>query len=296
MVVLWLPAVARAELPSAIAIGGDDNCPRQADVMTVLRELLPTVPVSNVPSPGALLVTLVGGGGDHYGVRFPGGERELSGDAGACLDRARKIGVFIALALDPPMVVGRNRPPKWVPPVYEPATLPMTVREGRLEVELEAAVLGVVSADARGLPFAAGGVARVAVSRGWLGGSLGIAASGSSGILTDAGTAGVVRVPIDVAMRARFREGRVQLDGELGVVVGVNIVNGLGPDQQILPDVGIRVAAGMGLRLKDRVAPFVGVDAAIVPVPPDLRTTAATVGHLPQFWVGLRAGCQLRVL
>ena len=96
MVVVALSAVARAEMPPRVSVGGDGACPTAPSVARALTELHPTLATD-----GGVRVEVLDRGAT-YEVRADGRVRTLADPARRCGERATAAALAVTLMLDPP--------------------------------------------------------------------------------------------------------------------------------------------------------------------------------------------------
>src|SRR5438270_7433912 len=96
MIVVALAAVARAEMPSRVSVGGAGSCPSAASVARALARLHPTLGTD-----GGVSVDVVDRGAT-YEVRADGRVRTLADPARRCSERATAAALAATLLLDPP--------------------------------------------------------------------------------------------------------------------------------------------------------------------------------------------------
>jgi hypothetical protein len=133
-------------------------------------------------------------------------------------------------------------------------------------------------------------------------GALGLAA-GVAGVspmtldLTTPGTARVTRVPFDVDAVARLRRGGFEVGAEVGFAAAVLSVAGAGFGADLRAtrlEAGVRAAVTLTWWRSDRLAPFVALEAVVVPRPFDLAASGADpLGRTPYLWGGIAAGLAL---
>ena len=91
MVVVALSAVARAEMPPRVSVGGDGACPTAPSVARALTELHPTLATD-----GGVRVEVLDRGAT-YEVRADGRVRTLADSARRCGERATAAALAVTL-------------------------------------------------------------------------------------------------------------------------------------------------------------------------------------------------------
>jgi hypothetical protein len=283
---LYASAAAAGGPQKVRIVGGATACPSPAEVSSALAPLLPEARTTDEPGPGVLDVELSDLGAE-YRVIIGGAERVFADPSRSCEDRAHAIAVMLVVALEPPTLA--TRPPR---PPRPTRRLP--------HVELE--VGGILDAAPRTAPdndlVSGGGALRLVLSGAVVGASLGV--GGLSPVTLDLGVVRVrlTRVPFDAALRARVRRRAFELTGELGLALTALVIEGEGPgairDSRL--DVGLRAALAGRVWIRDRVAPFLGLQLAVFPRPYQLEVEPTGVaGTTPYVWLGGVAGVAVRL-
>jgi hypothetical protein len=277
-------------------------CPSQADVAAALRVALPNAPIGN--DAGAQVTDH----GASFHVRVGPAERTFSDAARRCDERARKAAVFIALALSPPTlsepeVREGDRPEDAArePPVPAPAPVVTAApREPRaVEMQLE---LGAIVDHAPGKGLLSGGAqARFYLAAGG-GGAFGLVfgLTALSPTTVELGTARarLTRVPIDAGVRGVLRSGGLTAGLEGGPALAIQHTRGLDitpSAEETRVELSLRLAARLEYWAGPDLAPFIGLQAALVPRPSQLTLPEGPAGSLPRVWAALLGGLVLRV-
>jgi len=291
MFVAARPAAARAA--HSITLVKADGCPSGRAFTAALQTIFPDANFVTDGREESLRVELSDVGAD-YRVRVGTVQRDFTDAAMRCDERARKAAVLVALALEPPTVE--------VPPVAGARKSEVdSNRHVRLpSVQLE--IGGVFDAAPRSVSnslFSGGAQVRLFVGARYVGAVVGIAGLSPTTLQVTGARARLARVPIDLAVRGQLRRGRLALSLDAGVVIAIQITNGLdvAPSlEETRMEVGVRIAAKVEYWAWKRVAPFIAIQGEYVPVPSDLVLPAAgIVGTTPQFWVGGALGLALRL-
>ncbi|HVZ89508.1 MAG TPA: hypothetical protein VHG72_21280, partial [Polyangia bacterium] len=108
------------------------------------------------------------------------------------------------------------------------------------------------------------------------------------------------RLPIDAGVRLRLGGQRFERTGEAGLSVAVlsESARDLATARtQTGVEIGLRVAFGVRLVARGRLAPFASLNAELVPDPPAVFALPAGVaGHTPLLWLGANLGVSLGFL
>lgn len=279
--------------PVPVAVTG--ACPSAEAVTAALGSAL-----GNEPTTGVADAPRVADQGDRFSVSVRGQVRQFVDAARDCDERARAAAVFIALALNPPVVPApapavRNGAAQ---PLVMPARpAPTTTSERWIDLAAGARFDGG-SGSASGA--AIGFEARVAVGWRWLG------VAATAGVLapTESKLSSVTvrqqRFPFSVALTAQHGIGpRLVLAGAVGAALVPLTLRGEGLDggsQATRLDAGVRLALELRIRATPRLAPFVGLHAEIFPRAYQLDVDPlGTVGSTGRLWVGVSVGLSFAV-
>ena len=235
----------------------------------------------------------------RFRVVAAGRVREFRDEARDCAYRARVAAVFAALTIDPAAVIAPPPPPaasrrrhRRRPRPPPPAPPPPLVR-----IELGLAIDAGVGTSTTAVH--AGGALRLAAGRG----RLAFVAGVTPLLPADVSVGGVRlrqwRLPVDVGVRARATNTRVEAYGELGIAAALLSERALDlarADSGTTVELGVRAAAGYRLATASRFAPFVALQAELVPFPPAIFALPQGVaGHTPLLWIGATAGVSMGV-
>ena len=286
--------------PSA-AIAGTSKCPTPSAVWTEVTTLLPHDRLQERLHALASSTPLVdvSDGGATVRVVAAGRVREFREEARDCAYRARVAAVFAALTIDPAAMIAPPVPPAanapTAPPLAAappPAPVPALVR-----IELGLAVDAGVNTSTTALH--GGGALRLAAGRG----RLAFVAGVTPLLPTDVSVGGVLlrqwRLPADVGVRGRATSATVEAYGELGIAAALLSERALDlarADSGATVELGVRGAVGYRLATASRFAPFVALQAELVPFPPAiLALPQGVAGHTPLLWIGATAGVSMGV-
>jgi hypothetical protein len=295
LTLLFALLAAAAVSPVPVAVTG--ACPSAEAVTAALGSALgkeATTGVADVPR--------VSDQGDRFSVAVRGQTRQFVDAARDCDERARAAAVFIALALNPPVVpappapVVRDGAAQQVV-VAPPAPTPTPTLERRIDLAAAARLDGGSTSDTSA---AIGFEARAAVAWGWLG------VAATAGVLapTDSKFPSVTvrqqRFPLSVAVTAQHEIGRrLAVAGAVGAALVPLTLRGEGLDggsQSTRLDAGIRLAVELRIRATPRLAPFVDLHAEIFPRAYQLDVDPlGTVGSTGRLWVGVSVGLSFAV-
>ena len=284
--VLLLGLLAAA-VPS-VAVTGD--CPGAEAVTAALRSALGSDAKVGVSEPPK-----VSDQGDRFSVAAAGQVQQYADPGRDCDERARAAAVFIALALNPPLV-----PPGPAPTVRDAPAPPPAPSPSPRWLDL------AVAARADGGPGQAVGPAigaEIHAAAGWR--WLGVAATAGVLAPSDGTYASVTvqqqRFPLSLALTARHDVSqRLAIAGAAGaalvpLTVRATAIDG-GPSSTRL-DAGIRLAFELRFRATPRLAPFVDVHAEIFPRAYELQVDPlGTIGSTGRFWLGASAGLSFEAM
>lgn len=327
MVVGWmlLGLVPAANAERSAALSSVGSCPTREAVIAALRRAMPDVAIVADAS-GAELRIVVTDHADAYRVEVEGIARTFIDASRACDERARKIAVVVALALDPPVVepaggsletAAAIRDPKRPPAENSVATVLVTqaVPPGDLAMHMETG--GVLDGAGSGVPGGAsvvsGGIdMHMVFDRGGLGFVVGAAFTSPVDIPMDGATVRVQRVPMDIALRTQTGTRRTTVALELGPRFVIqssqaSIMSfatrletgnfaGMSGAQATRLETGVRSAARFEVRPWHDYGLFVALQAEFVPRPSRFTMPVqGEVGGMPSWWVGASIGLALRI-
>ena len=288
--------IGAAASPVPVAVTG--ACPSAEAVTAALGSAL-----GNEATTGVADVPRVSDQGDRFSVAVRGQTRQFVDPARDCDERARAAAVFIALALNPPVVPPAPAPvvrDGAAPQVVVPAPVapaPTSTSERWIDVAAAARLDGgTASASSAAIGFEG----RAAVGWRWLG------VAATAGVLapTDSQFSSVTvrqqRFPLSVAVTAQHGIGpRLAVAGAVGAALVPLTLRGEGLDggsQSTRLDAGVRLAVELRIRATPRLAPFVDVHAEIFPRAYQLDVDPlGTVGSTGRLWVGVSAGLSFAV-
>jgi hypothetical protein len=146
-------------------------------------------------------------------------------------------------------------------------------------------------------PLSAGARLRLFVGNRWVGGVIGVAGVSPTTLTVTGDRARLTRVPIDLAVRGRVNAGRFAASLDIGAVAAVQITQGLDvspPLRETRLELGVLLGAAAQYRAWARVAPFVSLQAELVPSPYHLTLPAlGTVGTTPAYWLAAEIGVSI---
>ena len=293
LTLLFALIAAAAASPVPVAVTG--ACPSAEAVTAALGSALgneATTSVADVPR--------VSDQGDRFSVVVRGQTRQFVDAARDCDERARAAAVFIALALNPPVVPAAPAPvvrDGAAQQVVAPLPAPTPTLERWIAVAAAARLDGgTASANSAAIGFEA----RAAVGWRWLG------VAATAGVLapTESQFSSVTvrqqRFPLSVALTAQHGIGpRLAVGGAVGAALVPLTLRGEGLDggsQSTRLDAGVRLAVELRIRATPRLAPFVDVHAEIFPRAYQLDVDPiGTVGSTGRLWLGVSAGLSFAV-
>jgi hypothetical protein len=293
--ILILGLVAAAPPGPTVDVTG--TCPSADAVAVALGSALGTEPKPGETNANGKNAPKVTDLGDRFSVSALGQAREYADPARDCDERARAAAVFIALALNPPIVPAPPLPPAPPVPVQTAARPPLAPPPSARSLEVGAAAR-VDSATQPETSFAIGFEVRAAVGWRWLG------VTAMAGVLapTDSRFSAVTvrqqRFPLSLALTARHRLGeRLAVAGAVGGALVPFTLRAGGIDgapSSTRLDAGVRLALELAVLATPRLAPFIGVHAEIFPRAYELDvgppSNVGNVGSTGRFWLGASVG------
>lgn len=288
---LLFALIAAAASPVPVAVTG--ACPSAEAVTAALGSAL-----GNEATTKVVDVPRVSDQGDRFSVAVRGQTRQFVDAARDCDERARAAAVFIALALNPPVVPAAPAPvvrdgaaPQVVVPAPAAPALTPTL-ERWIDLAAAARLDGGSASDTSA---AIGFEARAAVGWRWLGvaATAGILAPSESKFSSV--TVRQQRFPLSVAVTAQHGIGRrLAVAGAVGAALVPLTLRGEGLEggsQSTRLDAGVRLAVELRIRATPRLAPFVDLHAEIFPRAYQLDVDPfGTVGSTGRLWVGVSVG------
>ena len=268
------------------------GCPAREAVIAAIKGVLPDVTII-AADPGPTPLVIVTDDGASYRVEAGGMTRTFVDPPAHCEERARKVAVVAALALEPPVI--ETGAPRMIAPTIELARY-----EPPAEVAMQIEAGGVVDRAPRasGDPTCAGVDLRLAIGRSDFNLVIGGAVVAPMTLAVTGGRARVQRVPIDLALRGRLGTDGIAGVLELGPRFAIQRSEGVDVMQSthtVRLEVGARGAARLEVWPWRRYGAYVLVQGEYVPRPsrftlPDL----GEVGEMPSLWVGASLGLAIR--
>jgi hypothetical protein len=283
--VLLITGLIAASSPVSVAVTG--ACPSGEAVTAALRSALG----ADTPSAGAD-VPKVSDLGDRFSVAASGQVREYADPRRDCDERARAAAVFIALALNPPLVAPAAPPP--TPQVIASPPPPAPPEStGWLD-------LGVAARLDGGPAPALGAEVRASAGRRWFG------LTATAGVLapTETTFSSVVvrqqRFPLSLSLAARRGlTQRLALAGAVGAaLVPLTLrADALDGPSETRLDAGVHLAGELAFAASPRLRPFVALHAEIFPRAYQLEVDPlGNVGSTGRFWAGVSVGLSFAAL
>jgi hypothetical protein len=283
-------------------IGGPSLCPLPDAVWAELGTLVPRDrlnarlrAVAGTAGPVVRPVVQIIDLGVPYRVIAAGRVREYRDETRDCAYRARIAAVFVALAIDPAEISMEQPPPS--PPVPPPAAA--LDQRPRAAAHLDLGVAGELGVASGNVATQAGAALRLAVGRGRIALVVGAMALAPIDVTLGGVRLRQWRLPVDVGVRAQLEGKRLQPYGELGVGAAwlseraLDLAN---PQGGTSIELGGRAAVGARLATRGRFAPFVALDAELVPSPPAVfALPQGVLGHTPWLWLGATVGASLEI-
>lgn len=302
LVAIATSGAARAEARSVGVSLRGVACPGAEAVVVALAEVLVHTEIRQVDGPTDIVIEATDA---DVRVTAFGTTKRFSG---SCDERVRLLSAYVALGLEPPMPMPPVEPPAESPAAAPLRALPPTPQDPkkRSPKGLEASVSA--SVGALGLPDTAGhggAVTPIVGLRGALGvGPFAVVLGGSFVVPYTVTTRGpsvtISRQAIDLGLRVATPIGRLTLAAEGGpvlartVVVAEGLANAEPSSSQA--ELGLRLAAEVGIRLTGRLSAIGTLEGYGVPAPATLALrSTGDVGTMPAFGLGGMLGLRYRV-
>ena len=288
---LLLGLYAAASSPLPIAVTG--ACPSAEAVTAALGSALGSEANSGVGE-----IPRISDEGAHFSVAALGQSRRYADPARDCDERARAAAVFIALALNPPVVPATPDPGARNGAAPQVAVVaPAPASERRIDLGAAARVDG---GPAAGASAAFGFEARATVGWRWLG------VAATAGVLapTESTFSSITvrqqRFPLSLALTARHAiSQRLAVAGAVGAALVPLTLRGEaldGGSQATRLDAGVRLAFELRIRATQRLVPFFELHAEIFPRAYQLDVAPlGTIGSTGRLWVGTSVGLSFDV-
>jgi hypothetical protein len=304
-VVLLAPAVFAAPPPSLRMVGEETACPTPAQVVAVLRRLLPRTKVIAETGSAAPADAAITDEGTQYRVTIAGQERFFVDGARQCAERARHAAVFVALVLDPPLVPGPAEPtpaapptpPPSPPPSERPAAVSPPPTLGALDFTLGTVLQVAPAAGDRRTTVAAGVMAWARAKRGFhlaLGTGVLRGAFQFDDIAADAWW-----VPIHLAAGITYETEPWEVGAEVGPSATILSVRGRELEQaesQVRVEWGGRASAFSRFWFSKNFALYLAGEALVRPSTYALLIQPqGPIGFTPGLWLGGSAGLSCRL-
>ena len=284
-VVLVIAASSAAHAHHAVTlVGAPQACPSHEAFGDALRAIFPDVEI--LTTGDGLRVELMDSGA-RYRVVAGTVAREFVDPARRCEERARNAAVFVALVLEPPNVERVEHVEQVEPPI-EAAAFP--------RVAFDVGGLFDSAPRSENTLAVGGGRVELAVGSAALAGVIGVDLV--SATTMDLGTvrARLTRVPFSIGGRATWHRGSSAMSFDAAAVAAIQITMGLdttSSSEQTRLELGLRAAATYTVQAWQHVAPFISIDAELVPSPYDLVWSGmGIVGTTPRAWLGAVIGCE----
>lgn len=300
------PDVWAAPPPLVRMVGDETACPTPAQVVTVLRRLLPRTKVTTDAGSAAPAEAAIIDEGSQYRVTIAGQERSFVDAGRQCAERARHAAVFVALVLDPPLIPEPSEAEPAAPPTPPPA-MPSSERPApisaspppstSMDLTLAPVVQVAPASGERGTTVAAGGMAWVRAKRG-LHLALGTGLLRGS-LQFDDVVADAWWIPLHLALGVRVDADRWEAGGEIGP--NVTLLSVLGRDlaqaeRQVRLEWGGRAAVLSRFWFSKNFALYLSGEALFRPSTYALLIDPqGKVGFTPALWLGGAAGLSCKL-
>jgi hypothetical protein len=280
-------------------IGGNSLCPTTD---ATWQELLTLVPREHLESrlgasEGPIQLEDLGG---KFRISVLHRTREYREEARDCAHRARMASIFAALIIDPAAlleVAPCEHPPcsASIPasPVPAPAPKPPALPSPPiLRLDLGPILMMGVSAEESSWHW--GGSLRISLGRGSAVPVLGTAVVAPADTTVGGVRLRQWRLPVDLGIRLVQRGSWADLYGEVGLVLALLSERALdlaASNSRTALELGGRVGLGIRLKPERGLAPFVALQAELVPDPPSVfELPRGDAGRTPGYWMGASMG------
>ena len=291
----WLGHADSADAEHRLAITVSGVCPSREAVMVAIADVLVDAKIL-AGEAGPALGVVVNDDGVSYRVEAGGASRTFVDALIRCDERARKVAVVVALALEPPVVE--------------------IAAAHAVAPAISVAVVLAAPDTAPGMQIETGGIVETAPGTGndrinkGIDLRLGLGRSNPRFVIgaelvepmmldVVGGRARVQRVPIDLALRSRLGGDRLAAMLELGprfVVQSTDGVDVMSSVHAVRLEVGARIAAGLEAWPSRSYGTYLQVQGDYVPRPSRFTLpNMGVVGEMPSLWVGASLGVMIRV-
>lgn len=296
MAVLVASGSARADHKIAVAATG--GCPDRDAVAAALVEAMPDAAIVDAPDGATsaigverVPIVAVSDDGAHYRAMVDGVARSFEDAAANCSDRARKVAVVAALAIEPPSVAAPAPPPVAGVVVAErPVVVPRWLRGAQLWLEIGYGISQGAGRTDTMYPLGVSG--RLVLERGHWGASIGGTWSSQEVYAPTLAQ----RFPFDLSVSRHDAVGPVLSVIELGASVArYQVTDELFPPQMTdATEVGGRVAWRLEWRSPWRVGVYASAAASFAFHAARVVTDAYDVTY-PSPWLDVAAGLSARL-
>jgi hypothetical protein len=309
MLTAWLghSDVAGAEPRVRLEVSG--TCPTREALIEALDTVL-TDYASSSSDPGEPAV-IVSDDGSNYRVEIRGTTRTFAEWPPHCDERARKVAVVVALALEPPVIEAGapdvTAPQRMTAPQCMTALQLMTPEQVAVERELSATGLAIqieTGAVVDGGLFSGGAAStgaglQLAMGRRDRKFVIGVTSTAPVLLAEKGGRVSVRRTPLDLALRVHLGGDRIALVLDLGPRFtiqqgkGTHVVNKL---QAFHVEPGARLAGRLEVWPWRLYGAYLAVQGEFVPMPSRLMMPGrGMIGEMPAMWVGASVGIAVNV-
>jgi hypothetical protein len=276
---------ARAAPPARLSVTSTDACPSPAMVAAALHRVFPEVAIVSA-GPGLPSVA-VAELGAVFRVEVAGEARSFSDAARRCVERANTAAAFASLVLDPPEV-------DIALPERPVAVVPRAVALPSVALQVGALFSAAPRLGHDNSLIAGGGTLRLFVGSRRVGGVVGVSAVSPATLDFPAAHARVLRFPIDAGVRGRLHRGPWSFVADLELLSTAIVIGGRSvsdPKQSSGIELGLRVAAQAELAVGHRLAPFLALEAQVLPREHELVVAGTgAIGTTPPLWLGVALG------
>jgi hypothetical protein len=289
-----------AQAAPRIAVVADGVCPGREAVISALAQAMPDVAIvadGTQLSGDAEAVVVISDGGVRYRTIVRGIVRTLVDEPSDCLERARKVAVVAALALEPPPSASAAPEAVEVHPSPSPPSAGIGMRvEGGAVAEYASLQRSYWSPFAdmsmqRSYLSPFGGTVRLTVDRGLLG----VAVGGTLPTRSLVGTISVQRIPLDVSVQLRHRRGWIAGGVELGPSIVLQRSKE-GRDRWVRLETDLRMSGRIEIWFKRDAGVFAAITGTYVPNhAPLMAVDDDDQVAMPTWWFGASAGLTMQI-
>lgn len=295
--ILW----SRVEAAPRIAVVTAGSCPARDAVIAALAQAMPDATIAgDAPADAgdAEPVVVVSDESASYRAVVGGVMRTLVDAPGNCAERARKVAIVTALALAPAVEAPRSPEPSasLAAVLADPPPAATVVPRSAIGLRFEGGVvrdygwLGPSSGTPAHRLLALGGTGRLTIGRGPVGVVVGGALSTRSAVVGSL----VQRIPVDVLVQVRHREGWIAGAVELGPSF---VFQRAERDQadSVNFETDLRFSGRIELWFARSAGVYAAATGTYIPNPAPLTNAGADAYAMPHRWLAVSSGLVIQI-